>query len=216
MQQQSIAGTPVHREIEGWEEIEIVVHDIEQGFIDMLATDGFKESLREALRKSGRFGSGTCFPVVYFKGHLQFKVFTSVESALSKEKMPPPFTVEIEANAGAMRPDSIEIAAAEVDVQRVTGLDVATAGDKARLEVGLTPLVPQRTSEGAIVNAPGKHEQRAADYEQRFAKSKATVLAKKEAIAAAEMSEEERERLAKEGEARNQEPESTESGANLK
>lgn len=214
-QQASVVGSIPFREISGEEEALIVAHDIEQAFIDMLATGEFRERVIDWLTKTGRFGTGACFPVVFMKGVIQFKVYASVESARSNEKMPPPFTVSIEGETGERKPDTELITEATVDVSRVTGVDVNTAVDKARIEAGIVPLVPVRTADGAIKNGPGKHAQRSEDYQQRFAKSKQTVIDKKAAAEAATQTGEERLRAAAEAEAR-QQIEQQESGANLK
>lgn len=92
-QQTSAVGVNVFRELDGNEYALVVAHDIEQGFINMLATDELKEKILEWLVKTGRFGTGACYPVVMMGGTLHFKVYASVESARSKEKMPAPFTL---------------------------------------------------------------------------------------------------------------------------
>jgi hypothetical protein len=207
-QQNSAVGVSIFRELAGDEEALIVAHDIEQAFIDMLATGEFKQKVIEWLEKTGRFGAGACYPVVYMQGILKFKVFASVESARSKEKMPAPFSVTVEAEAGERRPDTEQITEAEVTISRVIGTSTENAVDKARLEASIVPLVPVRTQDGAVVNAPGKHAQRKEDYDARFAKSKDTVLRKKAEAEAAAMTEAERERVVQESEARNIEPSS--------
>lgn len=208
MQQASAAGSPIFREISGDEEVLIVAHDIEQAFIDMLATGEFKERVIDWLTKTGRFGAGACFPVVFMKGVIQFKVFASVESARSNEKMPPPFTIAIEGEVGERKPATELITEASVDVSRVIGTSTENAVDKARIEASIVPLVPTRTSEGAVVNAPGKHAARKADYDARFAKSKQTVLDKKAAAETAAQTEEQRLRASEEAQARTIEPSS--------
>lgn len=252
----SVIGTNVFRELDGNEYALVVAHDIEQGFINMLATDEFKEKILEWLVKTGRFGAGACYPVVMMGGTLHFKVYASVESARSKEKMPAPFTLvmpEITAGemkteiphkpdcpqypdpskgVGAPRPGEVGypecscdarsgtelVTEADVTVQRVIGLSVETAVDKARIEVGIQPLVPTRLESGAIANAPGKHAQRQADYDARgekqietkrlrraeiLAQAKANVARRRAEREAAEMDESERLRTMQEGEARN-------------
>lgn len=203
-QPSSVAGVNVFRELDGSEAATIFAHDLEQAIIDMLATDEFKERAKQMFLKSGRFGTGACFPVVFMEGKLRIKVFASVESARSKEKMPPAFEVDVNLQTGEKQPDSEEVAEAGVMIQRVVGARIETAVDKARLEVGLTPLVPTRTTEGFVVNAPGNHQSRKDNYEERFRKSKETVERKKAEREAAAMTEAEREHVLKEGEARNQ------------
>ena len=205
-QPQSAVGQHVFRELSGPEAAQVFAHDLEQAIIDMLATDEFKQKAIECFEKSGRFGSGKCFPVVFMRANMVIKVFASVESARSKEKMPAPFAVDVNLQAGEMKPDTEEITEAEVTISRVAGLSVENAVDKVRLETGLVPLVPTRNPDGMIVNAPGKHSERALDYEARFAKSKATVLRKKAEQEALLLSEAERERVLQENEAREMEP----------
>lgn len=202
----SVIGQNIFRELSGPEELLIVAHDIEQAFLDMLATGEFKQKVVDWLEKTGRFGAGACYPVVAMRGVHHFKVFASVESARSKEKMPPPFTLEMpETVVGEMLPNTELITEADVTIQRMVGFDTSTAVDRVRLETGQVPLVPTRTETGAVVNAPGKHSERAAGYQERFAKSKATVLRKKAERELAAKSEEERLRVMEEGEARNHE-----------
>lgn len=214
-QQQSSVGLAVFRELSGEEQAVVDAHTIEQSLIDWLATGEFRDQVIQWLTKTGRYGAGACYPVVYFKGTLQFKVFASVESARSNERMPPPYTLNIEGEAGERKPDTEQIAEGETTVSRVIGASTENAVDKIRLEAGLVPLVPTRSDTGGVVNKPGKHAQRKADYDARFEKSKQTVLDKKAAEAAAKQTEEERLRAAAESEARSQEP-TTDSGANLK
>lgn len=207
-QQQSSVGVAIFRELTGEEESLVVAHDIEQALIDWLATGEFKAQVLEWLKKTGKFGAGACYPVVYMKGVLQFKVFASVESARSNERMPPPFTLSIEGEAGERKPDTELIAEGESQMSRVTGTSTDNAVDRVRLETNQTPLAPARTAEGGVVNKPSKHAERAEDYQQRFAKSKQTVLNKKAAAETEKQTEAERERSLQEAEARQMEPSS--------
>lgn len=236
--QQSAIGVNVFRELEGGEAAQIFAHDLEQAIINMLATDEFKEQCMDWFAKTGRFGSGKCFPVVQMQARMIVKVFTSVESARSKETMPPPFQLispviqtgemlmEIEHKPDCTTPDDCECGArsaaelvteAEVPISRVVGVDTSTACDRARLEVGIVPLVPTRNSDGMVVNAPGKHLERAQGYADRgekqsetkrlqraelLAKAKAKVAERRAMREAAEQSEVERLRVAQENEAR--------------
>ncbi len=242
--QQSAIGVNVFRELEGIEASQIFAHDLEQAIINMLATDEFKEKCMEWFSKTGRFGSGKCFPVVQMQARMVVKVFTSVESARSKENMPPPFQlISPEIRTGEMLPEiehkpSCEtvtgdgpdctcdarsatelVTEAEVTVNRVVGFSVENAVDKARIEVGIQPLVPTRNADGMILNLPGKHAERAQGYAERgekqsetkrlqraelLANAKAKVAERRAAREAAEMTEAERLRMAKEGEAREQ------------
>lgn len=236
--QQSVVGVSVFRELEGIEASQIFAHDLEQAIINMLATDEFKEKCMEWFAKTGRFGSGKCFPVVVMRASLVAKVYTSVESARSKESMPPPFQLispdiqtgemlpEIPHKPDCVTPTDCECGArsatelvteAEVTVSRIVGLDTATACDRVRLEVGIVPLVPTRNSDGMVVNAPGKHLERAQGYadrgekqsetkrlqrQQLLANTKAKVAAIRAQREAAEMGETERLRAAQESDAR--------------
>lgn len=215
-QQPSVVGTNVFRELDGLECAEIFAHDLEQAIINMLATGEFHEKVMDWFSKTGRFNVGACYPVVFMQGKLRIKVYASVESARSMERMPPELGLTIEGiETGERKPDTELVTEAEVAISRGIGTEPANSVDRARLEVGLVPLVPARTNEGAVVNKPGKHAERAAGYQERFAKSKTTVEAKRLAKEAEAQTEAERERAAQESEARSQEP-TAESGANLK
>lgn len=233
LQPQSVIGTHVFRELDGAECAQIFAHDLEQAIINMLATDEFKEKCMEWFTMTGRFGAGACYPVVFMQGKMSVKVYASVESARSKEKMPPPFTLEvpviqagetlaeIQHRADCSSPDDCECGArsaselvteAEVTISRAVGLSTENAVDKARLEVGIVPLVPTRHESGAIINAPGKHLQRQDDYDARKEKRRITLMNAKAVILARRAQREaeaagtaERERIDREAEARSQE-----------
>lgn len=210
MQPGTAANVPIFRELESAELAEIFAHDLEQAIISLLATEEFKQNCIDWFLKSGRFGSGACFPVVFaeFKGRV--KVYASVEAAQSKERMPAPFTLDIAVQTGTSPyPTDLIHEAENVEVQRVVGIDVNTAVDRARIEVGIPPLVPQRTPDGSIVNQPGNHADRKSDYAAGELKRKNTLriakenVAKRAAAKAAEaQSEEQRLRAAAESEAR--------------
>lgn len=238
MQQQTSAiGVSIFRELDGSEMAAIFAHDLEQAIINMLATDEFKQKAIEAFLKTGRFGAGACYPVVVMQGRLQVKVYASVESYRSKEKMPPPFELVLpEIQTGEMKTEIAHwidcpvntlndpaaectcdarsatelVTEAEVTTSRVIGESPANAVDRARVEVGIVPLTPQRTAEGAVVNLPGRAMERAEDYEARLrkrqdtiARAKALVAQRRAAKEAEAATAEQRLRSAQEAEARN-------------
>lgn len=209
--QPSISGQAVFRELSGAEMSDVLAHDLEQSIINMLASGEFKKRAKDMFLRTGKFGLGACFPVVIVEGQLRIKVFTSVESYRSNEKLPAPFGVDVNLQTGEMREDTEKVCEATTNVNRVIGTDVSTAVDKVRKEVGLDVLVPTRDHAGYIVNTATESEKRKADYAARLETRRATIAARKAAQEAEAANEAERERIAKEQEARGSDsPETTE------
>lgn len=199
---QSIANTPIFRELSGDEASSVFAHDLEQAIINMLASGEFKRRAKAMFLKTGKFGLGACYPVVIVEGQVKIKVFTSVESYRSNEKLPEPFDVQIAVEDGEMLPDTEPVCSATTNVNRTIGVSTDNAVDRVRKEVGLDVLVPARNEHGYIENSPQQAETRKLDYEARLETRKATI-AKRDAEREAEMAnEEERERIAREAEAR--------------
>lgn len=182
----STAGSPVFRELNGSEAAEIFAHDLEQSIIDLLATQEFKKKALELFEKTGKFGAGAAYPVVIMVGQLRIKVYTSVEAARSREAMPPVRTHAIDLSTGEPGPDSVEVITSDAKVSRVIGTDVTNAVDKARKEVGITPLIPKRDGHGVVVNSPDEHEVRKVDYDDRLTKTRAKAKENREKMDAEE------------------------------
>lgn len=178
----STAGSPVFRELDGSEAAEIFAHDLEQSVIDLLATGEFRKKALELFEKTGKFGAGAAYPVVIMVGQLRVKVYTSVEAARSREAMPPVRTHAIDIVAGEMRPDAEEVITSDVKVSRVIGTEVGNAVDKARKEVGITPLIPKRDGQGLVVNSPDEHAARKVDYDDRLKKARQTMKENREKL----------------------------------
>lgn len=179
----STASVPIFRELNGSEAAEIFAHDLEQSILDLLATQEFKKKALELFEKTGKFGAGAAYPVVIMVGQLRVKVYTSIEAARSHEAMPPVRTHAIDISTGEMQPESEEVITSDVKVSRVIGTDVSNAVDKARKEVGITPLVPKRDGHGVVVNLPDEHEARAADYADRLEKTHRKAKENREKLA---------------------------------
>lgn len=179
----STASVPIFRELSGDECAEIFAHDLEQSIIDLLATQEFKKKALELFGKTGKFGAGAAYPVVIMIGQLRVKVYTSIEAARSREAMPPVRSHAIDIVAGEMQPDSQEVITSDRQITRVIGTDVSNAVDKARKEVGITPLVPKRDGQGLVVNSPDEHEARQVDYKDRLSKTKAKMRENREKLA---------------------------------
>jgi len=170
-EQPSTAGIPIFRELDGIEAAEIFAHDLEQAIIDLLATGEFKQKALDLFEKSGKFGAGAAYPVVIMIANMRIKVYTSVEAARSKEKMPPPQSHSLVIETGKHGPDSEEVITSDVQISRIIGTDTSNAVDRARKEVGITPKVPKKDNQGIVVNSTDEHEARAADYKDRMAKT---------------------------------------------
>jgi|ERR1700720_497908 len=202
-QPESVIGRPIFREMDGAEYSEVCAHDLEEMIIKMLASGEFKQKAKDLFLRSGRFGLGACFPVVHMTGQVHIKVYTSIEAERSKEKLPAPFTVDLDIQAGELREDSQLITTGHGPVERTIGTEVSNAVDKVRREVGLVSLVPERNKDGYIVNSPVAAEIKTADYKARVEKRRETMARQKAEKEAAQANEAERERIAKESEARN-------------
>lgn len=179
----STAGVPIFRELSGPEYAEINAHDFEQAILDLLATGEFKRKVFEFFEKTGKFNAGAAYPVVVMMANLRIKVYTSVEAARSKEKMPPPQSHTLAIQTGEMRPDSEEVITSDVQISRVIGTDTSNAVDRVRKEVGITPKVPKKDNQGIVVNSTDEHEARAADYKDRMAKTHAKTKENREKLA---------------------------------
>lgn len=112
----------------------------------------FREKAEEMFIKTGRFGTGACFPVLKISGVLNFKVFTSLEAYRSEEKLPAPFDVAVDLQVGGDRDDQQGLLSGTIKVNREIGVDLETAVDKARLDAGLEVLAPARNEAGYVEN----------------------------------------------------------------
>lgn len=204
----SAVGTSVFRELSGPEAAAVFAHDLEEAIIKLLATDEFKDRAEFMLLRSGRFGSGACFPVVEMTGQIKIKVYASVESARSKERLPEPWVQDIDVKTGEvpngaepMLPDNSPVAVATMKVDRKIGVDIPTSVDKVRTEAGIAPMVPQRDNNGTIVNTPIGGVKKLT-HAERLAKAREAKKKRQEEMKKAEMDAAARERLAQEQEAR--------------
>lgn len=201
----SAAGVPTFRELTGDEMADILAHDLEQAIINMLATKEFFNRAKAMFLRTGKFGLGACYPVVLVNGQVEIKVFTSVESYRSNEKLPEPFKVDVALETGQMLEDSERVCGATTNIVRTVGVDTSTAVDRVRKEVGLEVLIPARNQGGYIVNSPTQSENRTADYQARLETRRETLAKRAEDAANQIAGEQERERIAKEAEARQSE-----------
>ncbi len=194
--QPSTANVPVFRELNGNEAATIFAHDLEEAVIDLLASGEFRKKALDLFEKTGRFGAGAAYPVVVMVANMRIKVYTSIEAARSKEAMPPARSHLLEIQTGELRPDSEEVITQDTQISRVIGTDISNAVDKARKEVGITPLIPKRDGQGIVVNSPDEHEARKADYADRLTKTRAkrSILKTPEEMAAKRERKENRER----------------------
>lgn len=179
----STAGNPIFRELSGDECAEIFAHDLEQSVIDLLATGEFRKKALDLFEKTGKFGAGAAYPVVIMVANMRVKVYTSIEAAQSREAMPPPRAHMLEIQVGELREDSEEVITSDRQVTRIIGTDVSNAVDKARKEVGITPLIPKRDGQGVVVNSPDEHEARRVDYKDRLSRTKAKAKENREKLA---------------------------------
>ena len=101
-----------------------------------------------------------------------------------------------------MLPDAERIVDAHGTIRRTVGTEIGNAVDKVRKEVGLDVLVPARNETGYVVNSATQAETRKADYAARLETRRETIAKRDAEIQAQLAGEQERERIAKEQEAR--------------
>lgn len=148
----SAVGTRVFREPDGPESAAIFANDIIERLHTLIDDPRFREAAEQMFIKTGRFGTGACFPVAKISGPLAVKVFTSLEAYRSNEKLPAPFEVAVDLQAGEDGPDPLSVVSATMRVSRELGTSVETSVDKARLDAGLEVLAPVRNEAGYVEN----------------------------------------------------------------
>jgi hypothetical protein len=148
----SVVGTRVFRELDGPEASVVFANDLIERLHMLIDDPRFREAAENMFIKTGRFGTGACFPVVKVSGPLSVKVFTSLEAYRSNEKLPAPFDVNVDLQAGQEAADQLPVVSATMRVNREIGTKVANAVDAVRLDAGLEVLAPARDETGYVKN----------------------------------------------------------------
>lgn len=148
----SVVGSRIFRELDGAECAAVNTQDIIDRLDRMIHDPLFREKVEEMFIKTGRFGAGACFPVLKIGGVLTFKVYSSLEAYRSKEKLPAPFDVAVNLQAGEDHADQEPVIGGTIKVEREVGTEIANAVDAVRLDAGLEVLAPVRDQSGYVKN----------------------------------------------------------------